>query len=452
MSEKPVEVNSDQTHDQYQQTYLITRLSNYTLVNSVFQQYNSLKAASPLLKAGLETAEGTTHKLVELAQPVFQPVITKIDSALHLEAKANKVLDRTEEIGQNLASAYQHGVTQSEHVRTHISNSTKGIVAKGKDAVQYGKDVVQQNIDLARGIVTSTVESGKGLAVYANRPVNQLLDVTEGLVDSILPPELELEPIDIHEDNFNEPLKEELTEPLEEEDEEVEEDPVPTPGEHLNANPLPRIKQIGGGVSKRVKRVALSKLQNLSFRSPSQVNTMGYVVDLIQYAADYIDYDSKKQSLKEAAGSFHNYIDEKKRLVSPAKEIIDKQTSEIKETAVKSVVAIVSTIAHATEVIRRQIIGQVPDVSQLQANLAEKTKQTKEAILKLQEPHLSEYIAYVRKTYGSALESLIALTHAYTPSALQYWSDSLFSRLISYPQGPSKDKTPETTHEITHAQ
>jgi len=204
--------------------------------------------------------------------------------------------------------------------------------------------------------------------------------------------------------------------------------------------------ELGGGVSKRVTRVALSKLHNLSFRTPSQVNSMGYVVDLIQYAADYIDLDQKKEAVKENTEKIAHYFEEKKdqavKLVSPAKEVIEKHTADIKETTVKSVVSIVSSIASATELVRRQFIGQVPDVTQLQSNLADVTKRTKEAILKLKEPQLSEYIAYVRSTYTNALESLITLTHAYTPAALstspllatlagqlQSWRDSLISRL-----------------------
>jgi len=133
---------------------------------------------------------------------------------------------------------------------------------------------------------------------YTNKPINQLLDVTESVVDSILPPELELEPLDIHEETTTQ------AEPSAEK--------TPTPQERLEANPLPRIKQLGGGVSKRVKRVALAKLQNLNLRSPSQTNAMGYVVDLIQYTADYIDIDQKRQALKGVGDNLQQFFEKKK--------------------------------------------------------------------------------------------------------------------------------------------
>jgi len=107
----------------------------------------------------------------------------------------------------------------------------------------------------------------------------------------------------------------------------------------------------------------------------------------------------------------------------------------------------VSSITHTTEVVRRQFAGQVPDLSQLQANLAQITTRTKEAILSLPEPQLRAYVAYVRSMYTYALESLLNLTYAYTPVALsthplfasidaqlQSWRYSLLSRLNLQPQ------------------
>jgi len=109
------------------------------------------------------------------------------------------------------------------------------------------------------------------------------------------------------------------------------------------------------------------------------------------------------------------------------------------------VVSIVSSIAHTTEVVRRQFAGQLPEYNQLQSNLAQITARAKESILKLKEPQLSEYIAYVRSTYSHALESLLNLTSAYTPSLptlpfyasvdahLQSWRESLLSRITYHP-------------------
>jgi len=279
----------------------------------------------------------------------------------------------------------------------------------------------------------------------ANKPVNQVLDYTEAVVNSILPPELELEPIDIHEDvpvdaNESKDVPTDLADP-----------------NRLTANPLPRIVSLGGGVSKRVKRVALSKLQNLSLRSPAEVNAMGYVVDLIQYTADYIDLDQKRQAIAGASENIQHFFEEKKeqtaKFVYPVKEIIEAKTQDLKEQSVRSVVSIVSSIAHATEVVRRHFIGQVPDLPQLQQNLAHITERTKNIVSNLKEPQLSQYLAYVRSSYHTALEALVNLTQAYTPASLhnidtnlQSWRESLFSRLSFYSPLPST--TPSTTSSV----
>jgi len=402
---------------------LRTRIANYTIVNTVFQQYEHLKSVSPFIKAGLETAENTTQTLVNLAQPVIQPVITKLDSALHLEDTANKVLDKTEELGTKVANAYQRGVEQSENLKDAISHT------------------------LAAGVV------------YTNKPINQLLDVTESVVNSILPPELELESLDIHEEVLTEQAALPSTT--------IQSPPVvivSVEADRLDANPLPRIKQLGGGVSKRVKRVAISKLNSLSFRSPSQANSFGYVVDLIQYTAEYIDIDKKTQALKDTTANFQHFFEEKReqtaKFISPAREVIEKRTADIKDQGTKPIVAIVSSITHTTEVVRRQFTGQVPDISQLQANLAQITTRTKEAILRLPEPQLSAYIAYVRDSYSYALESLLNLTYAYTPAALsthplftsidahlQSWRLSLLSRL-NYQKLQLQQPFPEPPKEL----
>jgi len=401
----PANIQPDTTIHERQD--LRTRLANYTLVNTVFQQYENLKSVSPLIKAGLETAENTTQTLVNLAQPVIQPVITKLDSALHLEDTANKVLDKTEELGTKVANAYHKGVEQSENI---------------KDAI------------------THTLAAGVG---YTNKPINQLLDVTESVVNSILPPELELESIDIHE----ELPAEQAAVPSTTQSVAA----VSVEATHLDANPFPRIKQLGGGVSKRVKRVAIAKLNSLSFRSPTQANSFGYVVDLIQYTAEYIDIDKKTQTLKDTTANIQQYFAEKKeqtaKFISPAREVIERHTADIKEQGTKTIVSIVSSITHTTEVVRRQFAGQVLDLSQLQANLAQITTRTKEAILNLPEPQLRAYVAYVRSMYTYALESLLNLTYAYTPVALsthplfasidaqlQSWRYSLLSRLNLQPQ------------------
>jgi len=178
---------------------------------------------------------------------------------------------------------------------------------------------------------------------------------------------------------------------------------------------------MGSGVSKRLQNVALSKLQNINFRTQAQIESLTYVVDLIQYAADYIDLDGKTKTIKDNVSNVHNFIEVKKeeantKFVIPAREIIEQQTADIKDMGIRSVVAVVSTIAHVTEVIRRQIENKVPNLSKLQDHLREITNRTKQSILKLNGPELSNYIALVREKYRVALHSLVELTSAYNPA------------------------------------
>jgi len=49
-------------------------------------------------------------------------------------------------------------------------------------------------------------------------------------------------------------------------------------------------------ISKRLHNVAMSKLHNLSLRTPDRLNTMNHCVDLISYAANYLDKTVKKTS------------------------------------------------------------------------------------------------------------------------------------------------------------
>jgi len=373
----------------------------------LYQGYSTIKEKNYYLKAGLETAESLT-----------QPVLKKLDDTLHLDQRGVAILDKIE--------------TTASDISTKVT------------------DYYNQKKETA-------VETGKVLVASANRPVNQLLDITETLVNKILPPEVPVPPIDSDED-FDE------KEPIEcksgEESEPVEIVEFENDA-RLTSNPLPRIKRIGTGVSKRLQHAALVKLQNVNFRTQQQIDAMAHVVDLIQYAADYIDIDGKTKVIKEAK----QYLEGKKeeatmKFVIPAKEIIEQQTADIKEHSIKVVVTVVASIAHVTEVLRINITKKVPAVTKLQENLRIITARTKEAILKLKEPERASYLSAVRETYKQALHAIVELTSTYTPTkllesvpmllqlttGLTNWRDSLAARLASH------DPNSETSEDTYSAQ
>jgi len=330
--------------------------------------------------------------------------LKKLDDTLHIDQRGVAILDK-------------------------IETTTTDISTKVSDYYNQKKE--------------TAVETGKVLIASANRPVNQILDITETLVNKILPPEVPVPPIDSDEDfEGKEPIECDSGEESEPADiVEFEND------SRLASNPLPRIKRIGTGVSKRLQHAAMVKLQNVNFRTQQQIDAMAHVVDLIQYAAEYIDLDGKTKALKEVK----QYFDEKKeeatmKFVIPAKEIIEQQTADIKEHSIKVVVTVVASIAHVTEVLRINITKKVPAVAKLQENLRIITARTKEAILKLKEPERASYLSAVRETYKQALHSIIELTSTYTPTkllesvpmllqlttSLSNWRVSLAARLASH--------------------
>jgi len=350
------------------QETLISRLSQYTLVNSVYQGYNNIKESNTYLKLSLETAESYT-----------QPVLQKLDDTLHLDEKGVAILDK-------------------------IETTASGLTNKVSDYYNQGAQYYSNTKETA-------VETGKVLVATANRPVNQILDITEALVNKILPPDLDSYPLE-SDDEENEFTGDES--PLVSHDYEQE--------DHLSSNPIPRLKEMGSDVSKRLQNIALAKLQNINFTSPQQTAAMTYVISLIQYATKYVDLDGKTKLLKENAAIVQTYIDEKReeavKLVNPAKEIIEQQTSDIKDLSVKAIVTVVSSVAHLTEILRRQIIDRVPDISKFHVHLAEVTRRTKAAVLNLREQELSNFMLNFQETSKAVLQSILDLTYAYTPEKL----------------------------------
>jgi len=64
---------------------LVSRISSTSLVCALYHRYQSIKEYNSLLKVSIETAESSTNRLL-------RPVFKILESKLHLEEKATKVL------------------------------------------------------------------------------------------------------------------------------------------------------------------------------------------------------------------------------------------------------------------------------------------------------------------------------------------------------------------------
>jgi len=129
--------------------------------------------------------------------------------------------------------------------------------------------------------------------------------------------------------------------------------------------------------------------------------------------------------------------------VQPAKKLVEERTAEIKDSAQRTTVAVVASIAHATEVVRRQIGARTANLpvnetrAELQRRLTEVIDRTKAYTNSLNEAQLKEYIATVRAQSGAALASLINVINSSSSSSLRAhlsqsllsWSNSLATRL-----------------------
>jgi len=377
----------------------LERINQWTWVNSLYKGYNTLKENSPnIVKTGLNYAENTTSMMLNIAAPVMQ----KIDNSLHIDHKGAVVLEKIEGTAEGL------------------KDKVSGLMQQGKTIIDNKKDAVY--------------ETGVDLVSKANVPLNKLLYATENLVDGLLPPHVVIDRdtnIVIIDDEHPEAKTET----------ETHEKPLPEVKD-LQANPIPKMLDVG----KKVQTVALSKLHDLTL-NPIHTDAMAHVVDLIQTAADYIDVDKKAESIKNAEKYLHDIYEQRKtdaqlHVLAPAKEILEKNTSDIKDFSTKCAVTVVSAFAHANEVVRCQLTGKVPTIEELHKNLTDITIQTKNSIQNLSESQLKDYIEKARQTYYSTLYSLVELTTLYTPSkiltsvpllhnGLQSWRASMADRLGS---------------------
>jgi len=116
---------------------------------------------------------------------------------------------------------------------------------------------------------------------------------------------------------------------------------------------------------------------------PLQTETVGYAIELLKYAYEKADVEGKKALIYENTSvvQLRKKLDEKRGeihlLVGNAKEILNRQTADIKDKSIQALVTAVSSIAHVSEILRRQITGRIIDPAKLQAHLNEVTRLTK---------------------------------------------------------------------------
>jgi len=155
---------------------------------------------------------------------------------------------------------------------------------------------------------------------------------------------------------------------------------------------------------------------------PLKTETVGYTTELLKYAYETIDVEGKKLLVFEHANVFQKKLEEKRedvfRLVNPAKEILQKQTADIKDLSIKALVTTVAAVAHVSEILRRQLIGRVITEDKYYAHLNEVTRLTKIAVSKLKENELQAYIKKFKETSLSTIQALIDISFAYTPEKL----------------------------------
>jgi hypothetical protein len=327
---------------------------------------------------------------LETAENLTTPVLKKIDDSLHIDDKGVAILDKIE----NTASDISQKVTNYKD-----------------QAIETSKNIIQT----------------------ANRPVHQLLDYTEALLDHILPhypPEPEIVTVEPDDDQDGETFLE-FSET-----------------QHIS-DPITRMKRMTIGVPRRITTLAYEKI------TPLQSETVAYAVAVLRHAYEKVNIEEKKTMLYENAALVSQYLDDKKEVVSklftPAKEILERQTADIKDLTMKGLVTTVSSIAHVSEILRRQLIGRVIDQDKLHAHLEEVTRLTKMGLMKLKEHELKDYIAKFQQTSRTTIQSLIDLTYAYTPEQLsplvEQLSNLSHSRIFNRTENKQTNENNKQTNE-----
>lgn len=105
---------------------------------------------------------------------------------------------------------------------------------------------------------------------------------------------------------------------------------------------------------------------------------MTHLVDLIQYAATHIDAQGKANQARqivtgaaETVSVVGKEVKEKtKQRLSSLGNLVDDTTKDLKEQSVKATVAVVATIAQASEIVRRRLVSGASSLSVEETKIA----------------------------------------------------------------------------------
>jgi len=410
-AEQPAEhkaADSIENYDLSEPKSLIQRLGDYSIVNQAFTTYDYIKNSSPLLNAGLSSAENATAIALAYTAPVIvprvQPILQAVEAKFGVEEKANQLLDIVESKVANAGDT--------------IHNTT-AYVSSSKLAAQ----------EKLRSLPHKSYE------VLVDHPLEQLLERLEQLLDRFLPPTFDVEKVDASK------LKEQTK--------------------------LQRATHLGLEVPKRIVNLAQHKYQVLQL-SEDQLPGFTFLIDLIQYAVDQIDLNAKKAQASEVFATTkarllegkekvtelvqdgkakvgERYEDINEQYVSPLKSIIEKRLEEISQSDLKTYAGVMAAIAHASELAKRQLYMKYEDSKNLIPEFESYLDSSKKAIQSFDKNELPAYLSSMRSNAVEALNSVLALISQYVPedlkqklptlndlgNNLETWRETIEQRLLS---------------------
>jgi len=408
-------VDSIENYDLSEPKSLIQRLGDYAIVNQAFTTYDYIKNASPLLNAGLSSAENATAIALAYTAPVIvprvQPILQAVDAQFGVEQKANHLLD----------------IVESK-------------VANASDTIHNTTAYVSSTKNAAQEKILSF--PSKSYEVLVDRPLEQLLERLEELLDRFLPQTFDVEKVDASK------IKDQ--------------------------SKIQRATHLGMEVPKRIVNLAHHKYQTLQL-TEDQLPGFAFLIDLIQYSVDQIDLNAKKAQASEVyvtaktrilegkdkvSGYVHDgkaRVDERfgdinEQYVSPLKSIIEKRLEEIKQSDLRTYAGVMAAIAHASELAKRQLYVKYEDSKNLIPEFEAYLDSSKKAIQSFDKNELPNYLASMRTNAVDALNNVLALISQYVPedlkqklptlneigNNLETWRETIEQRLLSVHEANQK--------------
>jgi len=374
--------DSIENYDLSESKSIIQRLGDYAIVNKAFTTYDYIKNSSPLLNAGLSSAENATAIALAYTAPVvvprMQPILQAVDAKFGVEEKANQLLDIVE---SKVANA------------TDTINNTTAYVSSTKNAAQE----------------TLLSLPSKSYEVLVDRPIDHLLARLEELLDRFLPQTFDVQKVDASQ------LKDQ--------------------------SKIQRASHLGLEVPKRIVNLAHQKYQTLHL-TEDQLPGFAFLIDLIQYAVEQIDLNAKKAQASDVYATVHSrlcegkekvtglvqegkakveerYGDINQQYVSPLKSIIEKRLEEINQSDLRTYAGVMAAIAHASELAKRQLYMKYEDSKNLIPEFEAYLDSSKKAIQSFDKNELPAYVNSMKSNAIDALNSVLALVSQYVPEDLK---------------------------------